>query len=141
MAHTHRQFFVAFLKQLELPVRISGLRALAAVSIFESSQGNEKWNNPLACEQPWPGAKNYNSAGVKIYPTFLDGVAASAAMYGGLHWTGVRSAINDYNRRGRILDAFSVAYTWADVDFRAAPFNNTAALDARLAHPLLGPGD
>ena len=136
---THRQFFVAFLTRLELPVRTASLRSLACVSIYESSEGNNVWWNPLACEQPCPGAVNYNKAGVKIYPTFDAGVTATAQMYSGLHWAGVRAAINDYDKRGRILDAFSAAYTWADIDFRHAAFNTAEQLDARLAHPLYGP--
>lgn len=36
-------------------------------------------NNPLATTEPWPKAKDYNSAGVKNYATFADGIAATIA--------------------------------------------------------------
>lgn len=142
-AHTHREFFTQLLTRLDLPVRTAGLRALAAVSIFESSEGNNPWNNPLAVTLYWPGAKPYNTFNgdqhVWEYATFRDGVSATAKLYSGLHWTGVRDAINDCTTRGRILDAFTGAYTWAQIDFRSAPFNTRDQLDARLAHPLYGP--
>lgn len=141
--HTHRDFFTALLSRLALPTRTAGLRTLAAVSIYESSQGDEKWNNPLACILYWPNATPYNTFGndqhVWRYATFTDGVHATAQQLSGPHWAAVRSAINDFDRRPRILDAYSAAYTWAAIDFRAAPFNTAATLDARLAHPLLGP--
>jgi hypothetical protein len=145
MTHTHREFFVEFLQALRLPVRTSGLRALACVSIFESSEGNETWNNPLACTDPWPGAIPYNSFGpndslhVWRYKTFEDGIKASAYLYSQPHWLGVRSAIQNNFFRGPILDAFTNAYTWAKFDFRSSAINQTDLLVARLDHPLYGP--
>lgn len=143
MAHTHRDFFVAFLKGLRLPVRVSGLRTLAAVSIFESSQGNLRWNNPLACTLPYNGSTklypNEPGAVAQIYKTFSDGVEASVELFSGPHWENVRNTIEQAKYRGPILDAFSDAYTWADIDFRHADFNKTDLLDQRLAHTLLGP--
>jgi hypothetical protein len=145
MTRTHKQFFSAFLAGLSLPIRVSGLRALACVSIFESSEGNEKWNNPLACTLYWPNATPYNTFGddqhVWRYATFADGVHATARLFSGPHWAPVRAAINANTKRGPILDAFTAAYTWADFDFRKAGFNHTDQLDARLAHILYGPGD
>lgn len=34
------------------------------------------WNF-AASEQPWPGATDYNSVGVKNFPSFLDGIGAT----------------------------------------------------------------
>lgn len=144
-AFTHRQFFSALLTALKLPVRASGLRALACVSIFESSQGNERWNNPLAVTLYWPGATPYNTFGVDqhvwCYATFTDGVSASAQLLAGPHWDGVRPAIAHSFTRGPILDAFTTAYTWAHIDFRHPAFNRRSTLDARLDHRLYGPSD
>lgn len=143
--HTHREFFAALLSRIALPTRISGLRALAAVSIFESSLGNEKWNNPLACTLYWPHATPYNTFGDNLhvwrYRTFTDGVHATAVLLSGEHWADVRAVIATATHRGRILDAFTAAYTWADVDFRRSSFNRTDELDTRLVHPLYGPED
>lgn len=150
-AHTHRDFFSALLSRIALPTRISGLRALAAVSIFESTLGDEKWNNPLACTIYWPHATPYNTFGnnqhVWRYATFSDGVHATAVLLSGEHWSGVRSVIATAKTRGPILDAFTAAYSWVDWTaasfdgFRHAPFNRTDDLDERLSHPLLGPED
>lgn len=140
--HTHRQFFDAFLYALNLPVRPAGRRALACVSIFESSQGLNGWNNPLACEQPWPDAILYNDAGVRRYASFHDGVLASAQLYGSPVWTGVRTAFKIHTTRNPILDEFSKVYDgWAKgTDFVAMSFNNTMLLE-RLDQRLYGPGD
>lgn len=141
----HREFFVAVLERLKLPVRIAGLRSLAAVNLYENPEGNLVWWNPLACSEPCPGSKplypNMTGAVAQIYPTFHAGVITTVDMYSGLHWTAVRDAIRNYDRRGPILDAFRDAYTWAKIDFRHADFNTATILDARLAHRLYGPGD
>lgn len=144
---THRDFFVRFLTRLELPVRTASLRALACVNIYENPQGNLRWWNPLAVSLPYNGSTplypDVPPPCAQLYNTFHDGVVASAKLYSGLHWTAVRAAIADYSKRGPILDAFRDAYTWPasapHFDFRAAPFNTSAQLDARLAHPLYGP--
>lgn len=133
---THGQFFTALLQQLDLPVQDAGLRSLACVSIFESDQGNERWFNPLACEQDWPDATDYNSAGVKRYRTFADGVQAEAKLLSGPHWNDVRTALRINTSRGPILDAFSAGYTWATIDFRTVSFNDANTLDVRLSHVL-----
>lgn len=114
MSWTHRQFFTGFLEQLGLPVNTPSLRALAAVSLYESSQGNERWFNPLACTQDWPDATNYNSANVKRYRTFADGIEASAKLFAQPHWANVRKAFANSGKTTRtpILNEFKKAYTW-----------------------------
>lgn len=142
--YSHDQFFRAFLTKLKLPVATPALRTLAAMSIYESSQGDEKWFNPFACTQPWPGAKPYNSFGnpvqhVWIYPAFDAGVSASAELFSGPHWADVRTHLKASTTRGPMLDAFSRAYSWANVNFRTLPTTTTPILDARRAHILRGP--
>lgn len=41
------------------------------------AEGGTATNNPWNTTQPWPGATNYNSVGVKNYRTGSDGVAAT----------------------------------------------------------------
>lgn len=134
----HDDFFRAFLQGLNLPVRKAGLRALAGVSIFESSQGDLRWWNPLAVTTPLNGSvplyPDYEGACAQVYKSFADGVAASVQLFSGPHWSGVRAAIESNWFRKSIISAFSSAYTWVtprpNFDF------GTKALDARRVHPL-----
>lgn len=50
--------------------------ALLAVAAVENTQAA---NNILATTQPWPGATEFNSAHVKNYPTYDEGVLATIA--------------------------------------------------------------
>lgn len=43
-----------------------------------AKEGTNAGNNPLATTLPWAGATDFNSVGVKNYPSFNDGVAATA---------------------------------------------------------------
>jgi len=51
-------------------------RLLAA---WARAEGGTASYNPLNTTQAWPGATDYNSAGVKNYPTGAAGIAATAA--------------------------------------------------------------
>jgi hypothetical protein len=42
------------------------------------AEGGRARNNPLNTTEPWPGATDYNSAGVKNYPTGAAGIQATA---------------------------------------------------------------
>lgn len=136
--YTHGDFFRAFLDGLGLANRISGLRTLAGVSIFESSQGRLRWFNPLACTLPYNGSTplypNYQGACAQVYKTFDDGVAASVRMWQGPHWAAVRQAHVDYYYRIQIMPVWSAAYTW--VNPRPYFDHDTAILDARIAQQL-----
>jgi hypothetical protein len=137
---THRSFFKGFLIRLGIPVRPQATRALAVVSIYESSQGNIHWNNPLAVTLYWPGATPYNTFGnnqhVWRYLTPQDGEAASAKLFSEPHWDEVRHQMLVADTRHQVLDAFSKAYSWASVDFRTLPFNNLDDIVTRLDHIL-----
>jgi len=49
-------------------------RLLAA---WEVAEGGDAAFNPMNTTQPWPGATNYNSVGVKNYPSASAGIAAT----------------------------------------------------------------
>ncbi len=51
-------------------------RLLAA---WARAEGGTAKYNPMNTTEPWPGATNYNTAGVKNYPTGAAGIAATAA--------------------------------------------------------------
>lgn len=136
--YTHEDFFRAFLRGMNLPARTAGLRALAGVSIFESSQGDLRWFNPLAVTLPYNGSTplypNYKGACAQVYNTAIDGLTASITLFSGPHWADVRTALAKKWWRAPIMREFSLAYTWV----QPAPNFDlpTSVLDARLAHPL-----
>jgi hypothetical protein len=53
------------------------LDSLWAWSGKESGIDRMRWNNPLNTTQPWAGAQNMNSVGVKRYATVQDGISAT----------------------------------------------------------------
>lgn len=145
---THRDFFRGFLVQLDLPVRVQALRALAVVSYFESDKGDNHWNNPLACTQPYPHATafNWRPDGTPLvwrYRTPHDGEVASAELYSGSHWARVRSAFRYAATRNEVLEAFEYCYNqpfgWVEppgLDFTGSGWNNLEDIKRRLDHEL-----
>lgn len=80
---TRGMWAVTFLKAAGAPVCANNLESLVAWQTAEST--GAAWN-PLATTLSAPGATRYNSAGVKNYPSLLDGVNATiATLRGG--WT------------------------------------------------------
>lgn len=64
---------------------------------WEKAEGGTAKYNPLNTTLPWLGATDYNSAGVKNYPTGADGIEATAAtLTNGLY----KGIVNDL-RAGR----------------------------------------
>lgn len=66
----------AILKAIKAPVTATNVKWLTA---WQASEGGTAANNPLNTTQPAGGATNYNSIGVKNYPTAASGAAATAA--------------------------------------------------------------
>ena len=54
--------------------------------------GNARYN-PWNTTEPWPGATNYNAAGVKNYASAKDGIAATLATLRNGHYPGM---VRDY---------------------------------------------
>lgn len=66
----------ALLYQLGAPTTAPNLQALA---MWAQDEGMPAWtNNPLATTEGAPGARNWNSTGVKIYPDADTGILATA---------------------------------------------------------------
>lgn len=61
-------------------------RLLAA---WARAEGGSAGFNPLNTTQPWPGATDYNSVGVKNYPNGAAGIAATAATLVNGHYNGI----------------------------------------------------
>jgi len=59
------------------------------LDVWERAEGSKADNNPLDTTQPWPGATDYNSVGVKNYPSAAAGIAATAATLVNGHYNGL----------------------------------------------------
>lgn len=140
--HTHDEFFGDFLEGLGLPNTIGRRRALAAVSMFESSLGQLHWWDPLACTLVVPGSKPLypgEDPCAQIYPSYKVGVSASVQLFSGPHWDDVRKAIKRHRWRKPILEAFSEAYTWVSPRPDFYGWYSLLACDTRRRLELLGP--
>lgn len=74
------------------------LRAIHAKGVSENrrlldawqrAEGGEAKYNPLNTTEPWAGATNYNSVGVKNYPTAGAGINATARTLGNGFYSGI----------------------------------------------------
>jgi hypothetical protein len=75
----------------------SGYRAnRRLLKAWARAEGGTARYNPLNTTEPWPGATDYNSAGVKNYPTGAAGIAATAATLVNGHYDGI---VADFRRR------------------------------------------
>jgi hypothetical protein len=62
-------------------------------------EGGTATYNPFNTTEPWPGATNYNSVGVKNYPSYQAGVSATIATLENGYYPGILAALrNGYNR-------------------------------------------
>ena len=76
--------------------------------------------NPLNTTLAWPGATDYNSVGVKNYPSYDAGLRASIATFSESQWAGVKAAI-DANNTGALAAAVNAEYaSWGGGPILAA---------------------
>lgn len=61
-------------------------RVLLAQQLAEG--GSARWN-PLNTSEPWPGSTDYNTTGVRNYPTGAAGIAATVATFTNGHYPGI----------------------------------------------------
>lgn len=66
--------------------RAQNRRLLAA---WQRAEGGNARYNPLNTTEPWAGASDYNSIGVKNYPTGSAGIAAAATTLQNGHYPGL----------------------------------------------------
>lgn len=62
---------------------------LSLLHAWAVAEGGTARYNPLNTTEPWPGASDYNSAGVKNYPTGADGIAATYLTLTNGHYQGI----------------------------------------------------
>lgn len=75
MSVTREEFAIKLLQEINAPVTQRNLYALVS---WMHAEGSKATYNPLATTQEWAGATNFNSVGVKNYPSLDVGVAATA---------------------------------------------------------------
>jgi len=76
---TWLQWALATLQGIGAPATPTNLQTLWAWTAFEKPAGQPtQWNNPLNTTQPFPGAQNQNSVGVKSYPNISAGAQATS---------------------------------------------------------------
>lgn len=94
---TREDFARAVLGKLGIPLTGENIRAMEA---WMQAEGTSAANNPLATTQPWNGATNFNSVGVKNYQTADDGVSATVATLKNGYYPNILSAL----RSGTAVD-------------------------------------
>lgn len=97
-SHTDAQWADDFLTAINAPVNQpnGAASALIAWEHLESGGGGGQynpWNSTLA----WPGASNVNSAGVKNYASYSDGIAASAQTFSSGVWANLANLLRSGN--------------------------------------------
>jgi hypothetical protein len=78
------------------------------------AEGGSARYNPLNTTEPWPGATNYNSVGVKNYPSGATGIAATAATLVNGRYPGIVRDLRDGTKDARqIVTGNAVEFhTW-----------------------------
>lgn len=101
-------------------------RVLHAQQIAEGGTAD---NNPLNTTEPWAGATNYNSVGVKNYRTGADGINATVATLLNGHYTGI---VNDL-REGKLTAEMIVKRNAAEYDTWGTGSDNILRVLASLS--------
>lgn len=97
------------LRKLHAPYWRGNRRLLSA---WATAEGGSARFNPLNTTEPWPGATDYNSAGVKNYPSGADGIAATYRTLVNGYYPGI---VRDL-RAGRLTAAQIVTRNEAEFD-------------------------
>ena len=63
------------------------------LNAWQACEGATAAYNPFNTTEPWPGATDYNSVGVKNYPSFLAGVSATIATLENGNYPGILAAL------------------------------------------------
>lgn len=83
---------------------------LEALILWADSEGTpDRWNNPLATTEGWPGAYDVNSAGVKAYPSQNAGIGATVKTLRLGYYSAVVRAIRSNAGMQAIYDAINAS--------------------------------
>ena len=94
------EFTRAVLIKLNAPVDGARIQFGVAWAAYENT---EALNNPWATTEPWAGATEFNSVGVKNYPTFIAGVDATVQTLLLSYYSHLVSMLRDPNASVRSL--------------------------------------
>ena len=86
MAHLPVLWKFRLLRAIRAKGDAENRRLLAA---WARAEGGTARNNPLNTTEPWPGATDYNTVGVKNYVSAADGIAATAKTLTNGHYDGL----------------------------------------------------
>lgn len=109
------------------------LRALHARGVSENRivlgaqarlEGGTARYNPLNTTEPWPGATDYNSVGVKNYPNGAAGIAATAKTFTNGYYNGIVADL----RKGDLSARAIVQRNAAEYDKWGGPGYSTKLL-------------
>lgn len=104
-------FFTAVLTAIGAPPTAANLRSMDAWRTHETPWPPVAANNPLNTTQQMTGATDYNSVGVKNYPSSLEGIAATATTLLNGNYGDVVAALR--SGRGLCGRSFAGLSTWS----------------------------
>lgn len=98
----------AFLTALKAPVSFINVQIVYDWIYSESGGGGGMWN-PLNTVQPYPGATDYNTVGVKNYLSWDDGIAATIIVITDGQYDEIVNALRAGNSVIRLKDAITTS--------------------------------
>jgi len=102
----------AFLKSLNMRQTVDNLAAIVAWEMAEGGHWyNTAYYNPLNTSQPMPGAKTFNSHGVKIFTSWSQGLKATVITINNGFYGGILAALRAGND-GQAVAAAVAASPW-----------------------------
>lgn len=104
--HDPREWAYMLLVRLNVPRSLSNMRVIYSWQFWESGGGGGKFN-PLNTVQPWPGATDENSVGVKNYQTFEDGINATYTVLQNQPYVGIIAQLAKGNDAGALIKSIT----------------------------------
>ncbi len=107
----------AFLKALNMRLTVDNVAAIVAWEMAEGGHWyNTAYYNPLNTSQPMPGARTFNSHGVKIYNSWSQGLRATVITINNGYYGGILAALRAGND-GQAVAAAVAASPWGTGPF------------------------
>jgi hypothetical protein len=127
---TRGLFARELLRELACPRSRKNMIALVA---WMEGEGSKARYNPLATTHTWPGATNFNSAGVKHYPTLAAGIQATIATLKNGHYQPILAAL----KRGDNIQHIAAAVEASPWGTQLVPWQGVNTTPKRFAAILV----